>query len=188
MIFFVGGCSPSPATTSASFTQQPSETPQETTATNLTPEPNYSQLFYGSWKITSFIPGGRFADQNEAEKYIGSTINFSEKEITINNTAVLGNPTYECVLVDTNERDYFWKYFFPDDPSEVLHLDSPYFAYIVVQNSLDAAENPNNDLLHYMNGFYIKDANTLVFDGSFGMLEMQRISYPPDYQNEIGGV
>ena len=171
--------------------QQESEMPHETTGENEYPltigEYNH-QIFYGGWEITSFIPGGRFAEEEEAEKYIGTTIAFSFEEVTVDKTVVLENPLYKCVLINTEDRHYFRQYYSPDNPSDVIHTDSPYFAYVYIDNGLDIKENLNNNLLRYMEGFYIRDVDTLVFDGSFGLLKLQRISHPPNYQDYIGGV
>jgi len=155
---------------------------------NVTIGDNYNQIFYGEWEITSYIEGGRFSNPQEAKNFIGSSIKFMENAVIVDNTQVIKNPTYCCVLVDTKEQNYFWKYFFPNNPSDIIIQDSPYFAYIYIGNSLDIQESTTNDVLRYMNGFYIKDSETLIFDGSFGFLEMKRLSYPEGYESRIGGV
>ena len=149
---------------------------------------HYFQIFYGSWEITSFIPGGRFSKADDASCYIGSILELSEEKIKADDVIAISDPDYCCVLVKTEDCQYFWKYFYPDEPSDVINIDSPYFAYVYLNNVLDIRENHVNDILRYMNGFYIKDSETLIFDGSFGLLEMRRLSYPNDYKAQIGGI
>jgi hypothetical protein len=148
---------------------------------------HYFQIFYGKWKVTRFIPGGRFSKPDEASCYVESIIEISDKSINIDDVTVISEPEYFCVLVKTEDHQLFGKYFSPDEPADVIDLDNPYFAYIYLNNVLNIRDNPANDILRYMNGFYVKDSETLILDCSFGLLEMRRLSYPNDYKARIGG-
>lgn len=147
----------------------------------------YHQLFFGTWEVSAYIPGGRFSNQEKAETYIGIVIEFSDTYINVDSETVL-TPKYSCTLVETKDRHDFWGYYFPNEDADVLDLDAPYFAYVYLDNVEEMRQFSDDNILHYMNGFYIKDAETLVFDGGFGLLEMRRISYPEDYESRIGGV
>ena len=154
----------------------------------IVPSEDYHQIFHGTWEITQFIPGGRFSEKDKAETLIGNFVEFSAERIAVNDTILIESPQYFCVLVATEDSHRFWKYFYPDDPSDVLNLESPYFAYIYVRKHFAASENESNNVLGYMRGFYIKDSETLVFDSSVGLLEMKRLSYLEGYESRIEGV
>jgi hypothetical protein len=149
--------------------------------------PDFHQIFYGTWEVHNFIPGGRYSDQEEMERFVGTIIEFSEYSISVNSASAV-DVEYVCVLVNTDDRSLFWRYYYPDNPSDVLNLDSPYFAYIYFNNRLDLQLKDENEILNYMDGFYIKDSETLIFNSTKGLLKMTRIAYPEDYQNKIGGV
>ena len=150
-------------------------------------EDHYHQIFYGEWQIVDYIPGGRFSNPDVAINYLGSIVGFYHDKILIDTSLVLQNPSYMCVLIASEDCHRFWKYFYPDDPESVVHANSYYFAYVYVLTPAEALED-GNDLLQYMNGFYIKDNDTLVFNGSFGLLEMSRVSYVDGYHGMIEGV
>ena len=149
---------------------------------------NHHQIFYGNWVIVSFISGGRFSDPSEADKYIGSFIEFGPEQIRIDGEHVIEYPQYSCIIVNTEERHFFWNYFFPDNDSDVVNIECPYFVYIYLHNKINILNVSENDILYHMNGFYIKDSETLIFDGGFGLLKMERISYPVGYKDWIGGI
>jgi len=142
-----------------------------------------SQIFFGQWETTEFIPGGRFSSLEKAEKYLGHTVYLNEKSIIIDGEMVLENPQFSCVLVAMEDRNYIWGQYAPDDYGQVLNLDSPYFAYILIGNPLDAVAGYDG----WLNGFYILDQDTITIDTSEGLIRLTRLSYEDNYQNEIMG-
>jgi hypothetical protein len=153
----------------------------------------FHQLFYGEWKLIEALDyGGRKIDKERAEELsnilVGERITFSDNSAT-DSAGKYSDIEYQCEIVESSDLYIFLGNASFVNETDIINSYMPYFVYMSfpfeVRNEI---LTPELSTLWYMEGFFIKDAETLVFDAGDCMVEMKRLAYPEYYPGEIGGV
>lgn len=153
----------------------------------------FHQLFYGEWELLEALDySGRKIDKERAEELsnilVGERIIFSDNSAT-DSAGKYSDVEYQCEIVESSDLYIFLGNASFVNETDVITSYMPYFVYISfpfeVRNEI---LTPELSTLWYMEGFFIKDAETLVFDAGDCMIEMKRLAYPEYYPGKIGGV
>lgn len=143
---------------------------------------NDYQIFYGVWEICRVIPGGFKDDSKDPNQYLGNSFYFDVQEIRINDSTVIKSPSYKCTVIAREDYNQFLSRSHPYDESDVIIDCAPYLVYFTVSLQ-DTIVNSKSSLDNiWSEGFYIKDANTLIMNSSHGLLELKRTGFTSDYE------
>lgn len=168
LFFFLNGC----ATQSAMESQK-----------NVSISSDHYQMFFGEWKVSEIIGGGRFEQKEVLEKYIGKTVEYLATQVCVDEMEVLVSPDYQCSVLATEDFYYLVGQNAPTDWDSVLDTSASLFVYVELANSINASCND----LTMLSRLFLKDSNTAVLYTDYGYLKLSRQSYPDNYKEHIGG-
>ena len=138
---------------------------------------DYYQLFYGEWEVTNFIRGSRVGKYEQ--DIIGEVVTFNQKTIATSGGIYMEAPEYMAEIVPMSQWHNYCEPGVPNKEALVFDKDAPYFVHVWISNS--GADQDNM----WIESFYIKDENTLVFDamvgGITGLYQAVRVDEVPEY-------
>lgn len=120
------------------------------------------QVFYGTWRVTRFLDGGRYFPNDNEGELLESMFTLDGDAVSLNGETLLLAPKYEVQLHlphsakdQLGNRAPYEKWFASD-------LD--YSAHIRITNLRDELSEAGKTEFAWIDSFYLKDADTLILD------------------------